>query len=186
MRTWIITVMLALTAPICAFAQETPSSELGVGYSVALLRGESGGWTSYPGWRVEAVRYISPHWGIAAAVEGNYNSRDDRIGEYSHRIHAFLGGFKTAPSLQHRVTPYFEALAGIGHFGDSIRPAGLGTTFHHAGNAFVFEPGAGARVAMTSRLVVKVGFDATLIEPWHAIAWSYPQLRPGVSVIYTR
>src|SRR5437773_675082 len=28
MRTWIITAMVALTAPLCAFAQDTPSSEL--------------------------------------------------------------------------------------------------------------------------------------------------------------
>ena len=139
MKCLAIAVLLALTAPIDALGQDGPTLEIGAGYSVVFSRSDYDQWAASPGWRVETARFVSPHWGIAGTVQGNYHSIGDSYRD-SHRTYTFLAGVKTAPNRQHRVMPFFEALAGVAHVSDTLRPIGVPPVDVTA-NAFVVQPG---------------------------------------------
>jgi hypothetical protein len=145
-------LFLAVAAP--AMAQDTPSVEIGLGYS--YLR-DSEIHKSLPlGWYADIAGNVSPSLGLVAEVGGNYKTIESGLGDPTLdtklSIHTAMGGLR----LTHRgdgANLYLQVLAGA---------ARATATFLDESDSvtdFALQPGVGVELGTGGSAGVRIGGD---------------------------
>lgn len=149
-------------APVCA--QDRPSAEIAVGYT--LLRDHTVEETSTWGWMVSPAFHVNNWFSVVADVGGNYKT----INQFSVSETAVLGGGRAGWSWSSG-TLYFQLLAGID------RSDYDGDIF--TGRAF--QTGIGADFLLSDRWA----FRAETGGRWQAVDGdTYPFWRGAFGVVY--
>lgn len=154
-RSIAIFFFLALTFPVCSFAQTGPSAyvhrhSIYVGGEYALYDSDFFGGNkslNQPAFSIYGDYYVyNGAWPVT--LELNYTKVPDHYGTDQRYLSSFLAG----PTIRRRfgrLEPFAKVAAGIGHFG------AFGANYHNQGEHFAIGLGGGLDYRLTSHIMLR-------------------------------
>jgi hypothetical protein len=154
MRVALMVAVLAVAVSAPAMAQDTPSVEIGLGYS--YLRDSEIDESLPLGWYADIAGNVSPWLGLVAEVGGNYKTIDSGIGDETFdvklSVHTAMGGLR----VTHRgdsANFYLQVLAGAARATVKFMDESDSVT------DFALQPGVGIELGTGGSAGVRIGGD---------------------------
>lgn len=157
---------VVLTVTSSAVAADARKVELVAGYGFLHDTGIFDTSTSFPvGWTAGATFNLSPVLGIVGEFGASYKSESaSEFGITANadlNVYSFMAGPKFTSRGHSRVSPYFQALAGIARvsLGASVDVFGFSESASESVTKFAFQPGGGVDILLSESIALRVGGD---------------------------
>jgi opacity protein-like surface antigen len=154
---------LILTVASPALAAEAKKVDFVVGYGF-MHDTEVG--TSFPvGWTTGLTYNLSPTWGIVGEIGGSHKSEsflEGGVGATADLdVYTFMAGPKFTGRGHRRVSPYFQALAGLARasLGVNVDLFGFSDSVSESATEFAIQPGGGVDILLNDWIALRVGGD---------------------------
>ncbi len=125
-------VLLVVLFAAVAFAQDAPKAEVFGGYQFFSLDTKNFldiNRQSFQGWDADVAINFNKNFGVVADISGAYKSESATVGDVTAEAKLKLHNFLFGPRFSYRtkmVTPFAEALFGVGHASASGSATGFG------------------------------------------------------------
>jgi len=171
-RLMIMLAAVAVLAPACLWAQDSPKAEVFGGFSVLHLGADSSDPNDQSftpvGWQASLAGNINPKMGIVADFGGQYKD--------GFKVHSYMGGLRYNHHME-KVTPFVHAMLGGTHAGDDTGSI----------NGFSLGLGGGFDYVATPRINIRVvQFDwmPTRFSESGVSAWRNNVVRFGFGIVF--
>jgi hypothetical protein len=159
----IIVVLLVVFCAAFAVAQNAPKAEVfgGYQYTNVDLKGITGR-QSFNGWDADVAAHVTPNFSVVADFSGAYKTETIDLGggvsvDGKLRLYNYLFGPRVSANAG-KITPFAEALVGVGHASAGASIAGFGGSV--GTNGFAMALGGGVDVNASPHFAVRAAkFD---------------------------